>query len=364
MQERILFLESFYGGSHKDFADGLKEHVNADIDLHTLPSRFWKWRMRGAALSFAHSIPDPSAYDCVFATDILGLADLKAIWGTDCPPLILYFHENQLSYPVPEGERLDYHFGFTNITSALAADRLVFNSRFQKNSFYDALHPFIRKMPEYRPLWVVDELQQKSEVIYPGCRFASGPAPVGPRDTGRPLLVWNHRWEFDKDPEAFFRAVDAVDSRGVDFDLVLLGENFQMVPKPFIAARERYGSRILTYGYVESRHEYYEWLSRGTVVVSTAIQENYGISVIEAIRMGCFPLLPRRLSYPEILPEEFHDACLYDTEDDLADRLEAVLSGATAAPEGLADAVGCYSWDVLAPEYEQLFEAVVRGGAG
>jgi glycosyltransferase involved in cell wall biosynthesis len=44
---------------------------------------------------------------------------------------------------------------------------------------------------------------------------------------------------------------------------------------------------------------------------SAAIQENFGISVIEAMLMGCVPLLPDRLSYPEILPEEFHEHFLY-----------------------------------------------------
>ncbi len=45
--------------------------------------------------------------------------------------------------------------------------------------------------------------------------------------------------------------------------------------------------------------EYFEWLRKGDVAVSTAIQENFGISAVEAMRMGCAPLLPNRLAYPE-----------------------------------------------------------------
>ena len=43
----ILFLESFYGGSHREFADGLVQRSRHRIELHTLPARFWRWRMRG-----------------------------------------------------------------------------------------------------------------------------------------------------------------------------------------------------------------------------------------------------------------------------------------------------------------------------
>ena len=364
---RILFLESFYGGSHRDFADGLAEKSRYSIELVTLPARFWKWRMRGAALSFHQAISDPGDYDLVLATDLMGVADLKAMWSPACPPIVLYFHENQLSYPVPEGERLDYHFGFTNITSALAADRIVFNSAFHMQSFFEALPRFIGKMPEFKPLWTIEALRKKSSYLYPGCRFETEiPRPLKSHNR-RPLIVWNHRWEFDKDPEAFFAALDEIDNRGIDFELALLGENFQMVPKSFLAAKERYGSRILVYGYVESRQEYYRWLSRGDVIISTAIQENYGISIIEGIRMGCYPLLPERLSYPEILPTRFHGGCIYKGPEDLVDRIDRLLSqGRYPGTAEMSMAMAQYGWERLVSGYDALFEELIpsRKGTG
>ena len=55
------------------------------------------------------------------------------------------------------------------------------------------------------------------------------------------------------------------------------------------------------------------------------IQENFGISVVEAMAMGCFPLLPKRLSYPEILPNPYHSHCLYRGSRDLNSRLKRIL---------------------------------------
>ena len=60
---RFLFIEPFYGGSHRDFADGWVAHSRHTIELVTLPARFWKWRMRGAALYLVPRIGPVDGYD-------------------------------------------------------------------------------------------------------------------------------------------------------------------------------------------------------------------------------------------------------------------------------------------------------------
>jgi hypothetical protein len=219
---RFLFLESFYGGSHKEFADGLVAASGHRIDLVTLPARFWKWRMRGAALYFLRRVPELHAYDGLIVTDLMSLADLKALAGAPLPPALVYFHENQLTYPLAPGEAVDFQFGFTDITTALAADRVLFNSRFHFDAFFGEMPRFIKRMPEYRPLWVVESIRKKAGVLYPGIRIpaenrAAGPLPV---PDGPPLIVWNHRWEFDKEEPQLFGGqpiqVEFADSRGVD----------------------------------------------------------------------------------------------------------------------------------------------------
>lgn len=306
---KFLFLEPFFGGSHKDFAKGLVAHSRHEIDLVTLPSRFWKWRMRGAALHFIRNIPPLERYDGLIVTDLMSLADFKALCGAPCPPVMVYFHESQFTYPLAPAERPDHQFGFTDITTALAADKIYFNSRTHFNAFFEKLPRFIGMMPEYRPRWATDEIHAKSGVLYPGCRFPAGPPDLAPATTNTPLIIWNHRWEFDKNPVSFFKALETADQNGAQFKLALLGENFQAVPKAFIKGRERWRECIVQYGFEPSREAYTQWLRRGAVVVSTAIQENFGISVIEAVRAGCFPLLPNRLSYPEIIPKNSMTRC-------------------------------------------------------
>lgn len=320
--------------------------------------------MRGAALHFMQTVKNPEQFDLVFTSDMLAVADLKALWGTLCPPVVVYFHENQLSYPVPKGEAIDFQFGFTNITTALAADGILFNSQFHFDSFFGALPGFIRMMPEFKPIWCVELLKKKSSVLYPGCRFEDdianpGAAAYTHSIDDPPLIIWNHRWEFDKEPETFFDVLDRVDRKGVDFKLALLGENFQKVPKAFIQAQKRYGSRIVRYGFEPSKERYLKWLESADFVISTAQQENFGISIIEAIRFGCFPLLPNRLSYPEILPAQFHPQCIYSDVEDLVEKLSQLLTSRKVPDKNeLQEAMNVYAWKNMIGKYDKYFEQI------
>ncbi|MCF7949631.1 MAG: DUF3524 domain-containing protein [Spirochaetia bacterium] len=360
----ILFIEPFYGGSHKAFADGLAYYSQHNFTLFSLPARYWKWRMRGAALEVTRAIPKPQKFDLVCAASMLSLADLKALWGAACPPLIAYYHENQLNYPLSAGETRDFHYGFTDITTGLAADSLIFNSHYHRNTFFDELPGFLRHMPDTKPLWVVDALLPKSTVLYPG--IEAPPAPetadsakadsrAGSQSSQGPLILWNHRWEHDKNPESFFNVLFSLSERGFRFRVALAGEQFKRYPAVFDQAKQRLADKIEHFGYLKSRTEYIHLLQRADIVVSTAYQENFGLSIAEAAAAGCSPLLPKRLAYPEIIPQEYHPFCLYNNDTELEKRLGELLSGRCSPPAGLPEAMQKYSWQTLIGRYDVLF---------
>ncbi|MBI9102216.1 MAG: DUF3524 domain-containing protein [Spirochaetales bacterium] len=392
MKLNILCLEPFYGGSHKTFIDGLIEHSAHEYTLHTLPSRFWKWRMRGAALHFYNEVKDPQNYDLLLTCGLLSVSDIKALWGVRCPPTVVYMHETQLSYPLNIGEKLDFHYGFTDITTGLTADKIIFNSRFHRNDFLSALPGFIKRLPDGKPDWAVEVIRQKAMVLYPGCSLnspngvekpardnvgksavSSQKSPLGEglvQSRGvKPLIIWNHRWEHDKDPASFFNALYELDKQGLAFELAILGENFKKVPEEFGEAKLYFAERVVQYGWCDSRAEYQAWLEKGDIVVSTARQENFGISIVEAVAAGCFPLLPNRLSYPELLPEKFHDPCLYK-EGGLVKKLGAVIEKINrgeyteieAACGELRQHYGKFSWERSARLYDKAFEEIYMAG--
>ncbi len=353
---RFLFLEPFFGGSHGDFAQGLTQHSRHDIELVTMPDRFWKWRMRGAALYWSERIKNPEQYDGLIVSSLISLAELAALWGSRCPPALVYFHENQLTYPAAPDQRADHQPGFTNISSALTAKRVLFNSRAHLKAFLGALPDFIRIMPDFRPRWVPRAIADRCAVVYPGCHFPHAPADIKPHGDGPPLIIWNHRWEHDKNPESFFKALFQMRLRGIDFQVALLGEKYTRIPEVFKSAPQQLGRHMVQYGRVESHRQYYKWLKRGSVAISTANQENFGIAVVEAIYHGCLPLLPNRLSYPEILPKKFHSDFLYGDQEELEQKLVDLLTRShrhQAKRLALSSAMQKYSWEKVIEVYDE-----------
>lgn len=151
----------------------------------------------------------------------------------------------------------------------------------------------------------------------------------------------------------------ALQKKGVEFYLALLGRDSKTIPGVFERAQDLFEKEILVYGYLESLEEYRSWLARGTVVVSTAIQENFGISIMEAVRHGCFPLLPDRLSYPEIIPEKFHDKILFRSGADLEQKLENILKDPDqcfSLRQNLSGYAARFSWEAQIQGYDTRLE--------
>ena len=356
---RILFLEPFYGGSHREFADGLREHSRHRIDLVSLPARLWKWRLRAAGLTLAQRVPQPQRYDLVVAAGLLDLAQVRAVWGARTPPLLLYLHESQISYPVPGGGSAAAELLWRDVTNFCAADHLVFNSEFHRAAFRARLPEAIAGLPdaEARPEAPADLFDRRSGVLYPGCRFGPGAPPGPPPDP--PVVIWNHRWEFDKAPQAFVAALEEAARRGARFGVALLGERLIPEPEALVRARAALAGRIVYDGFPD-RPEYLRQLARGSIVVSTALQENFGIAVMEAIHAGCLPLLPRRLVYPELIPAELHDRCLYEDAAGLVERLIRELQAPPADRAQWRRIAARHAWPRVIDAYDDLFETTAR----
>jgi len=361
---RIAAIEPFLGGSHKAFLEGYQEFSQHDIDILGLPARKWKWRMRGSALHFADVLRGKvSDYDLIFVSDFLSLADLVALLPSELAavPKVAYFHENQLTYPYREESERDYQFAFTNITTCLTASAVLFNSRFHRDSFLAALGPFLRKMPDFRPRSVVEAIQQKASVLYFGLDLTDLRKGGSQERNGPPTVLWNHRWEYDKNPEEFFEVMVALAEEGEDFRVAIVGEHFKQYPKVFDEAKRSLGDRVVQFGYLVTKEDYYGLLHACDVSVSTAIHEFFGVSVLEAIAAGCSPLLPNRLTYPELLPVDLHERHLYRTANQLRKKLIRAFRHIDDVRQvDLRQVAERFGWEAMVDEYDQTMRDVVE----
>ena len=328
VQLKILALEPYFGGSHRQFLQGWVERSRHDWELLTLPPTKWKWRMRHAPLAFCEEVAEARGagrrWDLVFCSDMLDLAAFRGLAPAEVRdlPSVAYFHENQLTYPVQCEDERDYHFVFSNMTTALAAREVWFNSAFHRDSFLTELGRFLRKMPDRQPMHVVEDIRSKASVRSPR---VESPPPRGPRRPGPPRLLWAARWEYDKGPETFFGCLRRLVAKGMDFRLSVLGGwQGRQVSPVFEEARREFSSHIEHWGFIESAEEYRKVLGDVDVVISTAEHEFFGIAVVEAVAHGAYALVPERLAYPEVLggEDDGRDSFFYRGDElDLSRRL-------------------------------------------
>ncbi|MBN1681879.1 MAG: DUF3524 domain-containing protein [Anaerolineae bacterium] len=372
---RILLVEPYNTGSHAVWMRGYQAHSRHEVDILSLEGQLWQWRLLGGAVTLAERFLDRGAVpDLLVASDMLDLTTFLALTRpvTARLPTAVYFHENQMTYPVGPRQKLQQHYAFINYTSALAADAVFFNSAFHRDSFLDELLRLLKHYPDHANLHTIEHITARSSVLPVGLdlRRYDEYRPTTPRDPASlrgparpPLVVWNHRWEYDKNPAPFFEALYRLAGEGIPFKVALVGENVRREPVEFEEARRRLGNRVVQYGYMESLADYARLLWDADIVVSTSNQDFFGISVVEAVYCGCWPVLPERLNYPALVPEDWHDHTLFRVDAGLAGRLRARLTDPQPAPPALRAHVAAFDWRTLAPHYDAAFATVVQNAA-
>ncbi len=327
--------------------------------------------MRHAAVTFADQVTDRVAngqsWDIIFCSDMLNLAEFRglALQVIQKLPSIVYFHENQLTYPVRVESERDYQFAMTNMTTALAADAVWFNSAFHRDSFLDALAAFLARMPDYQPFDAVERIRKKAAVYPPGVRVS---AKRGQRKAGPLRILWAARWEHDKNPDDFFAALKIIKQKGVDFRISVIGEQFRDQPQVFEWAKNDFADHIDRWGYQQSRNDYEKALTDTDVFVSTADHEFFGISAVEAALAGAYPVVPNRLAYPEIFGpagNETGDDFFYDgTVTALANKLiplsQNLQKGSfwNTDPGRLADYMNRFTWPSISNQLDAAIQRI------
>ncbi|KAM5279547.1 tRNA-queuosine alpha-mannosyltransferase isoform 6-T6 [Ctenodactylus gundi] len=325
----VLIIEAFYGGSHKQLVDLLQEELE-DCVLYTLPAKKWHWRARVAALYFSQNVPIRENYRILFTSSVLNLTELTAL-RPDLGKLkkILYFHENQLVYPVKKFQERDFQYGYNQILSCLVADVVVFNSYFNMESFLTSIGKFMKLIPDHRPKDLENIIRPKCQVIYFPIKFpdvsrfmpehkilhlkkmlsikgndsVALPSQREQRESENLLDNFNSECyvhsglntaQEENLDNALMKESGLKKVNSSDNSQSHLGKKEQNLPlNPF----DSLGGNAN-----QHRPLHIVWPHRW----------------LEAVYCGCYPLCPKDLVYPEIFPAEY----LYSTPEQLSKRLQ------------------------------------------
>jgi len=367
---RVFLVEPFCGGSHAAWAQGFAQYSQHQVVVVSHPGSFWRWRFRGGSVTLAEATQE--AVEQFGQPDLVlvsSMVDLSAWLGLTRrflgdPPVVLYMHENQLGYPLSPQQKANDEFPLANWRSLVAADQVWFNSDFHRQSLLSALPALLDRAPDQPQHHLLSEVGAKSLVMPVGVELGDVPAAGQPNNP--PLVLWNQRWDYDKNPHEVMDALVALAEEGLSFSVALVGENVRENPREIEEAKEKLADRVVAYGFLP-REEYVRLVGQTDVVISAAHHEFFGIAVVEALAAGAVPVLPAHQSYPELIPEAWHEAALYPPGQ-LVERLRLVVNDFSSwhqKSEGLAFEMRRFSWASVAADYDsQIDELLTRYGQG
>lgn len=375
---RILLLSGYDASSHRHWRRTLERGLPCfDWTQVALPDRYFSWRIRGNSLSFAFQYKEilQQNFDCLIVTSMVDLASLRGfIPGLAEIPTIVYFHENQFDYPmlsVIDDDKNIVNAQLTSIYTLLCADYVLFNSEYNRKTFFKGANQLFKKLPDGIPKGVLQQVEKNAAILpVPISDSQSlGAASLSKKYNANSVIeiVWNHRWEYDKQPAVLFKALAMLKKSGYSFKLHVLGQSFRQIPDCFEPAKTLFKNEIKTWGFQE-RPKYLEVLFQSDLVISTALHDFQGLSMLEAINSGCFPIAPNRVAYPEYMNNKnlYQVGGSIDEAQSLYKKLVSVFDWLQSTNEqqksqlSQKQSINKYLEEYLLVKYEQLINEIIK----
>ncbi|XP_065527344.1 tRNA-queuosine alpha-mannosyltransferase isoform X8 [Lathamus discolor] len=371
----VLLIEAFYGGSHKQLMDLLQEELQEDCVLCTLPAKKWHWRARTAALYFMQTVPMSPNYRILFASSVLNLAELTAL-RPDLGKLkkVLYFHENQLVYPVQKCQERDFQYGYNQILSCLVADVVVFNSAFNMESFLTSIGKFMKLIPDHRPKDLEEIIRPKCQVLYFPVRFPDVSRFMPEHKLAHFEKVTGIKRNGDayqtvglpgqQKCRALMKTSDAASKSGLcEAQPRLHTTQHEGLPSSLIAvARLNESEASESTNPCQEEDKQHLTFNLSNILSEQDYQQRplhivWPHRWVEAVYCGCYPLCPKALVYPEIFPAEY----LYSTPEQLFKRLQNFCKRPDIVRKHLykGETAG-FSWAALGSKFRSLLAAEPR----
>lgn len=363
---KILYFEPEYHGYRRVLLDGLRRYSSHRIvplhpgtegpdNLHLSLLTYLEKSSLKPLLSETGEGRDLPV-DGIIITDVDSLIDFCTMgrkWIHSVFSAILF--QDQGFHSAWSGKRKDQYEAVRFIFGLLAANRLFFLSHRQRSDCVSLIDETLDNLPStIDKEMILANVEKKSQLLQPGLALRELDQWSHKIKYHCPTVLWNHRWEKDKNPEEFFDVIGRLAAENINFGLVLCGNTDctedaaekEQMQTLFEKAREDLGHRVFYFGHCPSRSEYANLLWASDIVVSTARKHYFPASIIEAVYCNCHPVLSDIEEYRELIPSSFHDQYLYSHPDRLYETLKFLLSNPHQKEAGkVRESVSIMDWE-------------------
>ena len=353
---KLFFLEAFDGGSHAQFSKELLDYFPGEY--FGLPARHWKWRLQGSHFQLAEWANDNIKEECLFFfTSLTDIASFRGLLKKNLrsSPIILYMHENQMEYPhntlspshVTDLTLKKEVIPSFHLNQVLACDKLIFNSHYNLKTTFSHLRGFCKRRQEKSLFGRLERIERSSQVL-----------PVGIQSPNQELksfeernidFLWNHRWDYDKNPSSFQNLSLALIKEFPHLKIALLGEDSQK--SDVFSQLKGHSQNIVKEGFLNNREEYWSTLTSSKILPVTSIHDFQGISLLEAMISGVIPLVPNRMVYPEILQEL--PQLIYNSQNELEEKCHHFITQDSPLRERVKEIATPFLWQNILPAWKK-----------
>ena len=240
---RILLLSAYDAGSHRRWREQLVlSQPEFEWHVLSLSPRFFRWRIRGNALTWLNEPLLKESWDLLLVTSMVDLSSIRGFHpNLAYTPALIYMRENQFAYLASDEQHNSIDPQMVNLYSAIAAEAVVLNSDWSRRSFLNGIEKLFRRLPDGTPEGALELIAARYRVL---------PVPIDDRvfhkEAGRqnpeaserlwgnglesgscsspPKIVWVDRWEYDKGPDRLLAILQELDRKTMNFQACILGE--------------------------------------------------------------------------------------------------------------------------------------------
>lgn len=147
----------------------------------------------------------------------------------------------------------------------------------------------------------------------------------------KPTIIWPNRFDVEKRPAELLNLAE----QHPEWNFVICTSRKKLTTDPkceaIVSAARQTDNIIIHEGL--TKKQYYEIMSRCHVYLTTSIEENFGICLLEAITLGLHPVARKGLSHSELLKNR--KDCLFTTTEEMEELIEKALNHPQVMPKQL-----------------------------
>jgi len=199
----------------------------------------------------------------------------------------------------------------------------------------------------FRRAGVISRSAPVYEVLESASHLDAGAPSDGPKLSGLPSVLWVGRLISSKDPLCAVRAVAAARRRHSSAELHMLATDRSMEPEVRQLIESLGLDDVVHLHQAVTHADMPGWYRRADTYLSTSRREGSNYSLIEALGLGCWPIVTDIPSHAAIVKDLSRRFAVGDADD--AGRLLAAPAG-SSRNEVLDHSLRCLSWSSIADQ--------------